>query len=45
MFLRSLFISARTELDFSEASRSAPRSTVPMAGISRSMMYLGTALS
>src|SRR4030095_517708 len=41
MFFRSAFISARIVLDLCAASRSASRSAVPIAGMSRSMTYLG----
>src|SRR5262249_20292003 len=41
MFFRSDFISARTAFDFCAAARSASRSALPMAGMARSMTYLG----
>src|SRR5215475_8829382 len=41
MFFRSAFISARTAFDFCAAARSASRSALPMAGMARSITYLG----
>src|SRR5262252_898735 len=41
MFFLSAFISASTVLDLCAASRNASRSAEPIAGISRSITYLG----